>query len=100
MKVIEKIKGFLKWVNVDGGLHALANYSIMLAAYPMFKDPGTGIVVAFLAAILASIGKEVYDMFSDGCSIKNAWHDLLCDALGMGCAVLTWLLWWLFSIGG
>ena len=100
MKLLEKIKGFFKWVNVDGGLHALANYSIMLAVYPMFGDPCTGMGVAFVAAILASIGKEVYDMFSDGCTIKHAWHDLLCDALGMGCAVFTWLLWWLLTIGG
>ena len=98
MKLLEKIKGFFKWVNVDGGLHALVNYSIMLAVYPMFSDPCTGMGVAFVAAILASIGKEVYDMFSDGCTIKHAWHDLLCDALGMSMAVTTWILWWLCSL--
>ena len=86
------IKAFSAWVGIDGLLHALVNYSIMLAVYPIFSEPCSGMVAAFLVSIVASL---VYDIFGDSCTVQQAWHDLLCDALGMSCAVLTWVLWWL-----
>lgn len=97
-KVIETIKTFCAWVGIDGLLHALVNYAIMLTVYPIFTDPCSGMVAAFLVAIVASLAKEVYDIFTSECTLQHIWHDLLCDALGMGCAVLTWLLWWLCSL--
>ena len=97
-KIIDAIKTFSAWVGIDGLLHALVNYSIMLAVYPIFSEPCSGMVAAFLVAIVASLGKEVYDIFGDSCTVQHAWHDLLCDALGMSCAVLTWVLWWLCNL--
>lgn len=98
MKAIETIKKFCAWVGIDGLLHALVCYGIMLAVYPIFSDPCTGAMTAFLVALLASFGKEVFDIFRSESTAEHAWHDLLCDAMGMAAAALTWLLWWLCSL--
>ena len=71
-KIIDSIKSFSAWVGIDGLLHALVNYSIMLAVYPIFSEPCNGMVAAFLMAIVASLGKEVYDIFGDSCTVQHA----------------------------
>lgn len=97
-KVIDTIKSFCAWVGIDGLLNALVCYSIMLTIYPIFSNPCTGAVAAMLVALVVSLAKAVYNMFTDDVKFQNAWHDLLCDALGMSMAVTTWILWWLCSL--
>lgn len=96
-KIIEKIKGFAKWVASDGLLHALVCYAIVLAVFPVFDKPVEGIAAALLLAVVASMGKEVYDL-AKGCELKHVWHDLICDAIGIGCAMVTVLIWWLCNL--
>lgn len=96
MKVI---KSFCNWVGHKGLLHALICYSIMLAVYPIYSNPFRGAMWSFLLALLASLTKEVWDLFrNEEANADSAWHDLLCDAMGMAAAVLTWLLWWVCGL--
>jgi hypothetical protein len=92
------IKSFCDWVGHKGLLHAMVCYSIMLTVYPIFSNPFRGAMWSFVAALLASVGKEVFDIFREDNLVQNAWHDLLCDAIGMAAAVLTWLLWWVCGL--
>ena len=98
MKVIETIKKFCAWVAIDGLLHALVCYGIMLAVYPMFESHEAGILWSFATACAASMGKEIYDVFRTQCTPEHCWHDLLCDAIGMGCGSLTWFVWWICKL--
>lgn len=96
--IVKKLKSFCAWVGKDGFVNALAIYAIMLAVFPCFTQPEAGVIAACIAGVGVSIGKEVFDIFSASCTVQKSWHDLLCDALGMVCAVLTWLLWWLCNL--
>ena len=97
-KLIEKIKAFYRWMGTDGMLHALVNYNIMVTVYPIFSNPSEGAIVASLLAGFVSLAKEIYDAFTKDVNIKDAWHDVICDGIGMGMGVMTWLLWWLCNL--
>ena len=90
---MEKIKEIIKWIAVDGLLHLLACYAIMLTC-----EPVVGLWWAKVITGVCAIGKELFD----ACRYKNTWeqasHDLLCDAGGILLADLTILAWWLFSL--
>lgn len=98
-KLIEKIKAFYRWMGTDGMLHALVNYNIMVTVYPIFSNASEGAIVSLLIAGVASLSKEVYDVFtSDEVNLKHTWHDLICDGIGIGMGIMTWLLWWLCNL--
>ena len=97
-KLIEKIKAFYRWMGTDGMLHALVNYNIMVTVYPVFSNPSEGAIVSLLTAAFASLGKEIYDLFVKDVNLKDTWHDLICDGIGIGMGIMTWLLWWLCNL--
>ena len=96
--MVKRLNDFFAWVGKNGLLHALVCYALMLAVYPIFTHPSQGAMITFTLTLLVSLGKEVFDIFRDDGLVQNAWHDLLCDAIGMAAAVVTWLLWWLCSL--
>lgn len=85
-----KIKEILKWIAIDGLLHILMCYSIMLTF-----EPVVGIWWAKAITATCAIGKEVVDVLRG----KNTWeqvrHDLICDAAGILLADLSIFVWWL-----
>ena len=90
---MEKIKNILRWIAVDGLLHLLACYAIMLTF-----EPVVGIWWAKAITITLAIGKEVVDALR----YKNTWklmcHDFICDAVGILLADTTIFIWWLCNI--
>lgn len=78
-----------RWVRVDGLLHILAVYAIVLT----FCGPLSW-WVADLIAIGVFIIKEVLDLISKKETAE--WHDVICDAIGLiladGVICLHWLL--------
>ena len=96
-KFIDSIKDFCKWVSSDGLLHILVCYAVMLAITPLGVTFWSGAAGAIILAAIPSIVKEGYD-YMRGASWQTIWHDLLCDAIGMGLGLLTLLLWWLCNL--
>lgn len=96
-KFIESVKAFAKWVNTDGLLHILVCYAVMLTIVPFGNSFWAGAAGAIILAAILSLVKEGYD-YLRGASLQQIWHDLLCDAIGMGLGVLTLLLWWLCNL--
>lgn len=87
---MEKIKEILSWVGVDGLLHLLVCWLVILVITPM-----NGIWAAVLAAVLLSLGKEAWDVLIQKDNDKiQAVHDLICDAAGVLAGLLTIALWW------
>lgn len=87
---MEKLKEIIKWIAVDGLLHFLACYAIMLTC-----EPVVGIWWAKAITATLAIGKEVVDALR----YKNTWkqmsHDLICDGVGILMADVTIFVWWL-----
>lgn len=91
---MEKLKAIIKWIAVDGLLHFLACYAIMLTLTPII-----GIWWTILATTIVALSKEAYDFFIQKDNDKHAvLHDLICDAVGMATAYLTIFLWWLCNL--
>ena len=90
---MEKLKEIIKWIAVDGLLHFLACYAIMLAFIPM-----VGIWWTTAITLSTAIGKEVIDVLRAKNNKEQAIHDLICDAVGMATAYLTIFLWWLCNL--
>lgn len=85
---MEKIKNAIKWIGTDGLLHFLVCYAITLTFLPI-----AGWWSLLIAAIPA-LGKEGYDYFIQKDNNKEqVIHDLICDAVGMGCALLVMGFW-------
>lgn len=85
---MEKIKNIIKWIATDGLLHFLACYGITLAFLPLVGR------WALLIAAIPALAKEAIDYFVQKDNNKEqVLHDLICDAAGMGCAIMTQLLW-------
>lgn len=95
---MEKLKNIIKWVGVDGLLHFLACYGLMLAVYPMYSEHCTGAVVASCATVIVAIVKEIYDAIAKGATIHQAIHDFICDGIGMAAGSLTWFIWYLAGL--
>lgn len=90
---MEKIKKILRWIAVDGLLHILSCYALMLTLQPMVDIWWAKGITATCA-----IGKEVVDALRG----KNTWeqvrHDLICDAIGILMSDVTFFIWWLCSL--
>ena len=90
---MEKLKNIIKWIGVDGLLHFLVCYAMMLALSPMI-----GWWALLPTAVVAAL-KEGYDFHIQKDNDKpQVIHDLLCDAAGIVCAYLTMLLWLIVNL--
>ena len=93
--MMKKLKEILNWVAVDGLLHLLVCYAMMLALTPV-----VGVWWATAATVTVAVFKEVFDALCG----RNTWsqmvHDFICDGVGLllaGCALFVW---WLSNLGG
>lgn len=78
---ITKVRGYIR---VDGLLHIMASAIILLSLHPFI-----GYLWSLAITIVAGITKELYDRFTDGAA---EWHDIICDAIGIGYASMVILL--------
>lgn len=86
---MEKLKAIIKWIAVDGLLHFLVCYAIMLTLAPII-----GIWWTILATAIIALGKEAWDYFIQKDNKKEqVIHDLICDAVGMMMAVVVMIIW-------
>lgn len=85
---MEKLKTICRWVGVDGLLHFLVCYAMMLAFTPV-----VGVWWAFFSVAVASLVKEAIDSIMNDSDECNAAHDLICDGAGVLAALLTLLIW-------
>lgn len=85
---MEKIKALLRWVAVDGLLHFLVCYAIVLTFAPF------SIWMAIAIAVVASLGKEAVDYFiQKDNNAQQVLHDIICDIMGIGLGVIVFGLW-------
>lgn len=87
---MEKLKEIIKWIAVDGLLHFLARYAIMLTC-----EPVVGIWWAKAITATFAIGKEVYDALRGTNNAKQMVHDFICDGAGILMADVAIFGWWL-----
>lgn len=92
-KIIEKIKGFAKWVASDGLQHIGAIDLIILTLTPII-----GIWWASLVAIVIGIGREAVQFLRGKNTKEQVHHDLICDGIGLIMAYLTIAVWWLCNL--
>ena len=86
---MEKLKTICKWVGVDGLLHFLVCYGMMLAFTPI-----VGVWWAIFSVTLASLVKEAIDFFIQEDNDRDAaWHDFICDWAGILAAIITMAIW-------
>lgn len=82
---METIKKMLKWVGIDGLLHFLVCYAMMLTFAPMI-----GLAWAVLATTGVAVLKEVWDFcIQKDNDISQVMHDLLCDVVGIVMAIVA-----------
>lgn len=87
--MLSKLRQLIKWIAVDGLLHFLACYAIMLTLTPII-----GIWWTILATAIIALGKEAWDYFIQKDNNKEqVIHDLICDAVGMMMAVVVMIIW-------
>ena len=86
---MERLKKLIKWVAIDGLLHILVCYAMMLALTPMI-----GGWLAMLITVIASAVKEAYDYYiQKDNNREQVIHDVACDVVGMLSAIITMLFW-------
>ena len=79
MKTFDKIA---KWIAVDGLLHFLVCYAIMLTLAPFI-----GIGWSAFSTVVIAVVKEVYDIMVKDATDDMVTHDLICDVCGIVMAV-------------
>ena len=85
---MERLKNAIKWIGVDGLLHFLVCYAMMLALTPLMG------FYALIPTALVAAAKEGYDYHIEKDNNREqVIHDLICDGAGVLCAYLTMLLW-------
>jgi hypothetical protein len=89
-----KIKEILNWVAVDGLLHLLVCFAMMLALTPVVVE----IWWAIAATASVAVAKEVFDALCG----RNTWsqmaHDFICDGVGLLLAACTVFVWWVCNL--
>jgi hypothetical protein len=85
---MEKLKTICRWVGVDGLLHFLVCYGMMLAFTPV-----VGVWWAIFSVTLASLVKEAIDSIMNDSDECNAAHDLICDGAAVLAALITMAIW-------
>ena len=92
-KDMEKIKNAIKWIGVDGLLHFLICYSMMIALSPIIGW------YALIPTIIIAAVKEGYDYHIQKDNNKQqVVHDLICDAAGIAAAYATMAIWLIFYL--
>ena len=82
------IKSIIKWIAVDGLLHFLVCYALMLTFTPI-----VGIWWAVLITVIPAIAKELWDgLIQKDNDIRQIAHDLVCDGVGMLGAIVIMLI--------
>jgi hypothetical protein len=85
----ELFKRVKEWVAVDGLLHILMCMVVMMASLLLVDS----LTLALCATIVASLSKEVWDVFvQKDNTIKQALHDIICDAIGTGITIAIYLI--------
>lgn len=86
---METIKKMLKWVGIDGLLHFLVCYAMMLTFAPMI-----GLAWAVLATTGVAVLKEVWDFcIQKDNDAEQVLHDIILDGIGILIALVTISLW-------
>lgn len=86
---MEKLKTICRWVGVDGLLHFLVCYGMMLAFTPV-----VGVWWAIFSVTAASLVKEWMDFFIQQDNDRDAvWHDFICDGAAVLAALITMAIW-------
>lgn len=86
---METIKKMLKWVGIDGLLHFLVCYAMMLTLAPMI-----GLAWAVLATTGVAVLKEVWDFcIQKDNDAEQVLHDVILDGIGILIALITISLW-------
>lgn len=86
---METIKKMLKWVGIDGLLHFLVCYAMMLTFTPMM-----GLAWAVLATTGVAVLKEVWDFcIQKDNDAEQVLHDVILDGTGILIALITISLW-------
>ena len=89
---MEKLKTICRWVGVDGFLHIMACYAIMLALTPV-----VGVWWATAVTVAVAVVKETVDGMK-GAEAYAITHDLICDAAGLILADCTIFVWWICNL--
>ena len=90
---MEKIKNAIKWIGVDGLLHFLVCYALMLALTPIIGW------YALIPTAIVAAGKEGYDFHIQKSNNKQqVVHDLICDAAGVASAYATMAIWLIYYL--
>ena len=86
---MRKLKTICSWVGVDGLLHFLVCYGMMLAFTPV-----VGVWWAIFSVAVAALVKEAMDFFIQQDNDRNAvLHDLICDGAAVLAALITMAIW-------
>lgn len=86
---MEAIKKMLKWVGIDGLLHFLVCYAMMLTFAPMI-----GLAWAVLATTGVAVLKEVWDFcIQKDNDAEQVLHDVILDGTGILIALITISFW-------
>lgn len=86
---METIKKMLKWVGIDGLLHFLVCYAMMLTLAPMI-----GLAWAVLATTGVAVLKEVWDFcIQKDNDAEQVLHDVILDGTGILIALIMISFW-------
>lgn len=87
---MEKIKALIRWIGIDGLLHFLVCYAMMLTLTPII-----GVWWALGTTLFVALAKEAYDVFiKKSNTLEQTFHDIILDASGIILSFITMLLWW------
>lgn len=82
------MKKILQWMAIDGLLHFLVCYAMMLTFGPFF-----GNWIALAITLVFALGKEAYDVFIEkDNNFSQALHDLICDLTGVVCSIVIMII--------
>lgn len=90
---MELIKKIFRWIAVDGLLHFLVCYAMILSLSPLIG------FYALIPTIVVALAKEGYDYHCKKSNNKEqVVHDLICDAAGIAAAYATMAIWLIFYL--
>lgn len=76
----------LKWINYDGILHITCSCLIMLVASLYM-----GMQWALSIVLFVDLGKEIKDYINGNNNLKQIFHDVVCDLIGIVVAMMVYL---------
>lgn len=82
------LKKIFQWVNIDGLLHFLTCYALILTFSNIFN-----LQIGFLLTIVIAILKEIYDIYIKKCNnYIQALHDIIMDIIGVIIGVIIFII--------